>query len=113
MIQIVMKPDKAPVVNREGLYVALFNGEDIGMRVRALRASHAEEKVMEMLRHSIDKAGGRLLVDYNLEQWKERKSDKAQEPAAEAGEAHEEAGVRGAEAPQVHQLPDDDNDEHA
>ena len=49
MIQIVMKPVPGQgVVNRESLYTALFNGEDIGMRVRALRASHAEQKVMEM-----------------------------------------------------------------
>lgn len=61
------------VVNRETLYTAFFNGEDIGMKVRALRASHAEEKVMEIFRYSIDKAGGTLLVDYNLEQWKEEK----------------------------------------
>ena len=114
MIQIVMKPVPGEgVVNRETLYTALFNGADIGMKVRALRASHAEEKVMEMLRHSIEKVGGTILVDYNLEQWKERKSDKAQESAAEAGEAHEEAGVRGAEAPQVHRLPDDDDEGHA
>ena len=94
MIQIVMKPvPGAGVVNRETLYTALFNGTDIGMKVRALRASHAEEKVMEMFRHSIDKVGGRLLVDYNLEQWKERKDGEAQEPAPEEGAAHEEPGV--------------------
>jgi hypothetical protein len=93
MIQIVMKPVPGEgVVNRETLYTALFNGTDIGMKVRALRASHAEEKVMEMFRHSIDKVGGTLLVDYNLEQWKELKSGKTQEPAAEAGEAHEKSG---------------------
>lgn len=75
MIQIVMKPVPGEgVVNRETLYTALFNGADIGMRVRALRASHAEEKVMEMFRHSVEKVGGALLVDYNLEQWKERKN---------------------------------------
>lgn len=101
------------VVNRESLYTALFNGEDIGMQVRALRASHAEQKVMEMFRHSIDKVCGKLLVDYNLEQWKERKCDKAQEPAPEEGAAHEEAGVRGAEAPQVYRLPNDDDEGHA
>ena len=51
MIQIVMKPTPgAGVVDRENLYTALFNGEDIGMKVRALRASHAEEKVMEIER---------------------------------------------------------------
>lgn len=100
MIQIVMKPVPGQgVVNRETLYTALFNGTDIGMKVRALRASHAKEKVMEMFRHSIDKVGGSLLVDYNLEQWKERKRGEAQEPAAEERAAHEEPGVRGAEVP--------------
>ena len=75
MIQIVMKPVPGEgVVHRETLYTALFNGADIGMKVRALRASHAEEKVMEMLRHSIDKVGGQLLVDYDLEKWKEHRN---------------------------------------
>jgi hypothetical protein len=89
MIQIMMKPVHGEgVVNRETLYTALFNGADIGMRVRALRASHAEEKVMEMFRHSIEKAGGTLLVDYNLEQWKEEKcrnSTNAETCSAELG----------------------------
>lgn len=59
MIQIMMKPVPGKgVVNRETLYTAFFNGADIGMKVRARRASHAEEKVMEMFRHSIDKVGG-------------------------------------------------------
>ena len=75
MVQIVMKPVPGEgVVRGETLYTALFNGEDIGMRVREKRASHAEEKVMEMLRHSVDRAGGRLLVDYDLERWKETKN---------------------------------------
>lgn len=84
MIQIVLKPiPKWGVVNKEVLYRVLFNGEDIGMQVRAKRASHGEEKVMEMFRHSIEKVGGQLLVDYNLEQWKELKDAKAER--AEAG----------------------------
>lgn len=90
MIQIVMKPVPGEgVVNRETLYTALFNGKDIGMRVRALRASHAEEKVMEVFHYSIDKAGGTLLVDYNLEQWKEskcRNSTNAETCSAEPGD---------------------------
>lgn len=93
MIQIVMKPDKAPVVNREGLYVALFNGADIGMKVRALRASHAEEKVMEMFRHSIEKVGGVLLVDYNLEQWRKSKNGSDTGTHEELREAAEPAEV--------------------
>ena len=94
MIQIVMKPVPGQgVVNRESLYTALFNGEDIGMQVRALRASHAEQKVMEMLRHSIDKVGGHLLVDYNLEQWKERKDGSDAGTHEELREAAEPAEV--------------------
>ena len=94
MIQIVMKPVPGEgVVNRETLYTALFNGADIGMKVRALRASHAEEKVMEMFRHSIEKVGGALLVDYNLEQWKERKDGSDTGTHEELREAAEPAEV--------------------
>lgn len=75
MIQIVMKPDKAPVVNREGLYVALFNGRDVGLRVRALRASHAEAKLMETLEKSVGdrKENGVFTIDFDLEKWLEGK----------------------------------------
>ena len=77
MIQIVMKPDKAPVVNREGLYVALFNGRDVGLRVRALRASHAEAKLMvafeESVRSKKDPVDGKFTVDFDLEKWLEGK----------------------------------------
>lgn len=78
MIQIVMKPDKAPVVNREGLYVALFNGRDIGLRVRALRASHAEAKFMETLERSVDdrKDSGVFTIDFDLEEWLKGKEGK-------------------------------------
>ena len=94
MIQIVMKPVPGEgVVHKETLYTALFNGADIGMKVRALRASHAEEKVMEMLRHSIDKVGGRLLVDYDLEKWKERRNGSDTGTHEELREAAEPAEV--------------------
>jgi len=75
MIQIVMKPDKAPVVNHEGLYVALFNGRDIGLRVRALRASHAEAKLMETLEKSVSdrKENGVFTIDFDLEAYLEGK----------------------------------------
>lgn len=75
MIQIVMKPDKAPVVNHEGLYVALFNGRDLGLRVRALRASHAEAKLMETFEKSVNdrKENGVFTIDFNLEEWIKRK----------------------------------------
>lgn len=77
MIQIVMKPEKAPVVNREGLYVALVNGRDIGLRVRALRASHAEAKLVETLEESVrskkDPVDGKFTIDFDLEKWLEGK----------------------------------------
>ena len=77
MIQVVMKTEKAPVVNREGLYVALFNGRDLGLRVRALRASHAEAKLMETLEESVrgkkDPVDGKFTIDFDLEKWLEGK----------------------------------------
>lgn len=53
MIQIVMKPDKAPVVNREGLYRAVFNYEELGFRIRARNAQEAERKLMIVFRHEL------------------------------------------------------------
>lgn len=53
MIQMVMKPDKAPVVNHEGVYRALFGGEDIGLRIRARNAREAERKLMIAFRHEL------------------------------------------------------------
>ena len=53
MIQMVMKPDKAPVVNHEGVYRALFSGEDVGLRIRARNAKWAERKLMIAFRHEL------------------------------------------------------------
>ena len=87
-----MKPDKAPVVNREGLYVALFNGRDVGLRVRALRASHAEAKLMETLEESVrgkkDPVDGKFTIDFDLEKWLEGK-DKENVGDQESGAAPE------------------------
>ena len=72
MIQIVMKPTPgAGVVHGETLYTALFNGEDVGLRVRGLRASHAEAKMMVVFREQLK---GRT-VDYDLEAYNKRKDD--------------------------------------
>lgn len=69
MIQIVMKPTPGEgVVDRETLYTALFNGEDVGLRVRGLRASHAEEKMMVIFREQLK---GKT-VDYDLEAYRKR-----------------------------------------
>ena len=77
MIQIVLKPQQAPVVNRETLYAALVNGRDIGLRVRGLRASHAEAKLVETLEESVrekkDPVEGTFTIDFNLEKWLEGK----------------------------------------
>lgn len=70
MIQIVMKPDyEAGIVDKESLYRVICNGEDIGLRVRGLRAAHAEEKLMEIFR--LDLKG--KVVDYDLEAYRKNK----------------------------------------
>lgn len=74
MIQIVMKPEKAPVVNREGLYGAWFNG-NLVLRVRARNARHAEEKFMYLMNKE---AGGKTL-DFDLERQKEKDNGKESE----------------------------------
>ena len=72
MIQIVMKPDyDAGIVGRESLYKCICNGEDIGLRVRGLRAAHAEEKVMVIFREQLK---GKV-VDYDLEAYLKSKKD--------------------------------------
>lgn len=62
MIQLVMKPEKAPVVSHEGLYGAYMNG-NLLFRVRARNARHAEEKVMFLMKRE---TSGKVL-DFNLE----------------------------------------------
>lgn len=53
MIQIVMKPDKAPIVTRERLYRVVFNCEELGFRIRARTAREAERKLMIVFRHEL------------------------------------------------------------
>ena len=62
MINLVMKPEKAPVVNREGLYSVRLNGEHF-MHVRARNAAHAEKKLAYCFRRELS---GKTL-DFNLE----------------------------------------------
>ena len=99
MIQIVMKPTPGEgVVDRETLYTALFNGEDVGLRVRGLRASHAEAKMMTIFREQLK---GKT-VSYDLERYLKEKTDgKAEEPAPEEGAADEEPGQRDPEVPEL------------
>ena len=53
MIQIVFKPERAPVVHGESLYRAVVNCEDLGLRVRAKNAREAERKIMVVFRHEL------------------------------------------------------------
>ena len=76
MIQIVMKPTPdTGVVDRETLYTALFDGEDVGLRVRALRASHAEAKMMAIFRAQLN---GKT-VSYDLEAYEKSLDDRRKE----------------------------------
>ena len=99
MIQIVMKPTPGEgVVDRETLYTALFNGEDVGLKVRGLRASHAEAKMMVVFREQLK---GKT-VDYDLERYLEGKeNEKTEEPTPEEGSTHEEPRERDEEVPQL------------
>ena len=65
MIQMVMKPDRAPVVNHEGVYRVLFSCEDIGFRVRARNAKEAERKLMIAFRHELTNK----LIDFRPEDY--------------------------------------------
>lgn len=115
MIQIVMKPVPGEgVVNRETLYAALFNGEDVGLKVRGLRASHAEAKMMAIFRAQLK---GKT-VSYDLEAYEKNLDDRrkedcdgeTEEPAPEEGAAHEEPGVRDEEVPELPRFPPDGGD---
>lgn len=66
MIQLVMKPEKAPVVNREGLYSVRMNGEHL-FHVRARNAPHAERKLAYCFKRELS---GKTL-DFNLEAFTE------------------------------------------
>ena len=85
MIQIVMKPvPGAGMVNRENLYAVLFNGEDVGLKVRGRKAAHAEEKLMVIFREQLN---GKT-IDYDLEAYKEGKGESEEEkPDARMSEA--------------------------
>lgn len=87
MIQIVMKPDyDAGVVGKRTLYKVLFNGEDVGLRVRGFRAAHAEAMLMEIFR--LDLKGKE--VDYDLEAYRKNKGEVSEaEPEKEPEEKPE------------------------
>lgn len=78
MIRVVFKPVKAPVVSREGLYSARFNGREF-FKVRARNAAHAEEKIMFLMAHE---TMGKV-IDYSLEQFKKENDDGRKEQGAD------------------------------
>lgn len=63
MIQIVFKPEKAPVVKGEALYKAVFNQSEGIFLVRARNAAEAERKTMIVMRHELT---GKL-IDFNAD----------------------------------------------
>ena len=97
MIQIVFKPEKAPIVRGESLYRAVFNCEDIGLRVRAKNAREAERKTMIIFRHELT---GKFM-DFNADDFPsyERKEDNDKDKegiveTAEGGGAEDPASPR-------------------
>ena len=66
MIQLVMKPERAPIVKREGLYSVRMNGEHL-MHIRAKNAPHAERKLAWCFKRELS---GKTL-DFNLEAFTE------------------------------------------
>ena len=86
MIQIVMKPDKAHVVKGEGLYRAVFNCEDLGLRVRAKNAREAERKLMIVFRHELTCK----LMDFKAEDYPAYDKEESDEKETEKG--HPEGG---------------------
>ena len=83
MIQIVMKPEPAPIVRGEGLYRAVFNCEDLGLRIRAKNAREAERKMMIIMRHELT----RKLIDFNADDfpsYERNENGKTEEGVAEA-----------------------------
>ena len=88
MIGIVMKPvHGAPSVKGEGLYDAVFRGNERLFRVRARNAAAAEEKIMVAFRHEL--AG--KTVSFRAEDFPEYLEPRKED---ENG-MHEEDGVPG------------------
>lgn len=72
MIQLLAKPMKAPIINREGLYTILMkvgNGEYKELlSVRARTGAHAEEKLAFCFRHELT---GKI-INFNMEDINEK-----------------------------------------
>lgn len=84
MIQIVFKPEKAPVVKGEALYRAVFNQREDVFLVRARNAAEAERKTMIVFRHELT---GKL-IDFNADDFPsyERNENGKTEEGSEAAE---------------------------
>ena len=95
MIQIVFKPEKAPVVKGEALYRAVFNQKEDLFLVRARNAAEAERKTMIVFRHELT---GKL-IDFNADDfpsYERNENGKTEEgsEAAEGGGAADPASPR-------------------
>ena len=84
MIQIVMKPEPAPVIKGEGLYRAVFNQKEDIFLIRARNAAEAERKTMIVMRHELT---GKL-IDFNADDFPnyERNENGKTEEGSEAAE---------------------------
>ena len=84
MIQIVFKPEPAPVIRGEGLYRAVFNQRENIFLVRAKNAAEAERKTMIVMRHELT---GKL-IDFNADDFPsyERNENGKTEEGSEAAE---------------------------
>lgn len=101
MIQILMKRDcEAGIKDKEALYKVLFDGEDIGLSVRALKASHAENKLMEVFRTNLN---GKE-IDYDLEAYWKSKNKKHEGEKSTKEEADLKEAERGGKESAVEQL---------
>lgn len=95
MIQIVMKPEPAPVIKGEGLYRAVFNQKEHIFLIRARNAAEAERKTMIVMRHELT---GKL-IDFNADDfpsYERNENGKTEEgsEAPEGGEADDPAPPR-------------------
>ena len=89
MIRIVFKPERAPIVRGESLYRAVFNCEDLGLRVRARNAREAERKIMVVFRHELtDQTINFRPEDYPAYD-KEKSDEKETEDYTEGGRAED------------------------
>lgn len=68
MIRIVMRPQKAPVVVKEGLYLAEANGVPL-CTIRARNAPHAEQKLMFLFARELPGKN----ISFNLEDFTDDK----------------------------------------